>query len=116
MEDARLVDGGCARIGTELNEPHQLRVEQLDDARGTNRLLVRTADADITERRPLQLELVGADAATVGVVRMAEPGIEHQFPGKGLVLDQRHPQPILHSRRQWHRSAPQRCRSPRAVR
>ena len=78
-----------ARIVAELDQAQQLRVIQLDDARSADRSLVRAAEAQILDRRPLQVEFVGVHPAAHRVVRMAESGAEHQVLGKGLVLQQR---------------------------
>src|SRR5207302_1655871 len=47
-----------ARIVAELYQAQQLRVIQLDDARSADRSLVRTPEAQILDRRPLQVEFV----------------------------------------------------------
>ncbi len=77
---------------------HRLRVEQLDQARRTDRVVEGAAEPDALDRRPLQAELVGVDAARQLVVRVPVAGLEHEVLGTRHALQERNAELDVHFR------------------
>src|SRR5215831_7966663 len=69
-----------ARVGD------RLRAVQLDDVRRTQRVLIRATEADVPDRRPLHLELVGVRWPRGRVARAPVAGVEYQLPGPRRIL------------------------------
>lgn len=86
-----------ARIAARLDQPHELRVVELDDARRADGLVIGDAQAYVVDRRVLDLELVRVGLepdlgrpGAAGVIRIAVAGIEQELLGEGHVLDEEH--------------------------